>query len=231
MNVSTATKQIAYTDDEVIVRVLTGQPALFELLVRRTNPLLYRVGRSFGFNHHDTEDLMQEAHVDAYLNLASFERRSAYGTWVTRLMINRCAQRLRKRSYSNEIPSDALPDNASPVYQSNHSESPDAVVMKNELSRLVETALAQMPANLHVVFTLRELNQQSVTETAEALGISETNVKVRLNRAKAELRKKLEEAFDPQDIYEFNLVHCDGIVNRVMERIQALSADGVHTSE
>jgi len=226
-----ATKQITYTDDEVIVRVLTGQPALFELLVRRTNPLLYRVGRSFGFNHHDTEDLMQEAHVDAYLNLTSFERRSSYGTWVTRMMINRCAQRLRKRSFANEIPSDVLLDTASPVYQSqNHSEEPDAVLMKNELSRLVETALTQIPANLRVVFTLRELNQQSVTETADALGISETNVKVRLNRAKAMLRKKLENAFDPQDIYEFNLVHCDGIVNRVMARIQGLP-DGVQTSE
>jgi RNA polymerase sigma factor (sigma-70 family) len=211
-----------YTDDDVIVRVLTGQPALFELLVRRTNPKLYRVGRSFGLNHHDTEDLMQEAHVDAYMNLASFQRRSSYATWVTRLMINRCAQRLRKRSYANEIPSDSLPDSASPVYQTNHSEEPDAIVMKNELSRLVENALAAMPANLSVVFTLRELNQQSIAETAEALGISETNVKVRLNRAKALLRKNLENVFEPQDIYEFNLVYCDGIVNKVMERIASL---------
>jgi RNA polymerase sigma factor (sigma-70 family) len=217
--------QPTYTDEEVIVRVLTGQPALFELLIRRTNPNLYRVGRSFGYNHQDTEDLMQETHVDAYMHLGKFERRSSYSTWITRLMINRCAQKMRKRSTTFEIPTLEHAESATPVYQSNYADDPSQLVMKNELSRLIENALVELPVNYRVVFTLRELNQLSVAETAASLGITEDNVKVRLNRAKAVLRKKIEETYQPEDIYDFNLVYCDAIVNRVMQRIQALTGD------
>lgn len=213
----------AYTDKEVIERVLTGESALFELLIRRTNPKLYRVGRSFGFHHHDTEDLMQETHVDAYLHLASFQSRSQYSTWITRLMINRCLQRLRKQSTKREVPTEQHHDTALPVYQTSYNEDPLKLVMKNELNRLIENALVELPDNYKIVFTLRELNQLSTAETAEALGITEENVKVRLNRAKALLRNKLEKHYKANDVFEFNLIYCDAIVEKVMKRIQTLS--------
>ena len=180
----TDTAYSSYTDDEIVTRVLSGQPALFELLVRRTNPVIYRIGRSYGFNHQDTEDLMQEAHVDAFLALSKFERRAAYKSWLTRIMINRCLQRLRKPTFKNEVSIADYNDASVPVNQNdNRTDDPISTLMKNDLKHLVENALSTMPVNYRVVFTLRELNQLSVQETAEALGISEVNVKVRLNRA------------------------------------------------
>jgi RNA polymerase sigma factor (sigma-70 family) len=219
MTTSIINIQSTYTDEEVIARICNGQTALFELLIRRTNPKLYRVGRSFGFNHHDTEDLMQDTHVDAYFHLRSFQHRSQYSTWLTRMMINRCLQRLRKQSTTREIPTLQHDDTALPVYQNSQSDDPSQLVMKNELNRLIENALVELPVNYRMVFTLRELNHLNVSETAEALSISEDNVKVRLNRAKAMLRSKLEKHYKRDDVFEFNLVYCDAIVNRVMQRI------------
>jgi RNA polymerase sigma factor (sigma-70 family) len=217
------TASASYTDDEIVSRVLNGESALFELLVRRTNPFIYRIGRSYGFNHEDTEDLMQEAHIDAFLSLSKFEHRAAYRSWLTRIMINRCLQRFRKLNYRNEVSTAEFNDLSIPAFQNGTTPTdPIASLMKSELKNLVEAALATLPVNYRTVFTLRELNQLSVQETAEALGITEVNVKVRLNRAKALLRKKLEAQFSSDDIYDFNLIHCDRLTNKVMARILPL---------
>jgi hypothetical protein len=78
-----------------------------------------------------------------------------------------------------------------------------------------------------MVFSLRELNGMGISETAETPGISEANVKVRLNRAKATLRKEIEKSYTSQDIYEFNLIYCDGIVDRVMKSINAIKKNNL----
>jgi predicted RNA polymerase sigma factor len=80
--------------------------------------------------------------------------------------------------------------------------------------------LNNIPADYRLVFTLRELNGYSISETAEVLNILENNVKVRLNRAKAMLRSQIEKMYAPQDIFEFNLVYCDSMVKRVMSAIE-----------
>ena len=75
-----------YSDVEIITRVRSGDTALFEILIRRYNPYLYRIGRSYQYNHPDTEDLMQESYVQAFFNLSGFEGRSSLKTWLTRIM-------------------------------------------------------------------------------------------------------------------------------------------------
>jgi len=78
--------------------------------------------------------------------------------------------------------------------------------LNNELSNIIGSALISIPFEYRMVFSLRELNGMSTSETAEALDISETNVKVRLNRAKRMLREKVEKMYTPEDIFEFNLI-------------------------
>jgi RNA polymerase sigma-70 factor (ECF subfamily) len=87
----------------------------------------------------------------------------------------------------------------------------------------VETCLQQLPENYRITFTLRELNGLSVAETAELLHTSASNVKVRLNRAKAILRREIEKTYSVNDIFEFNLIYCDKMVNDVMKQIEALN--------
>ena len=95
--------------------------------------------------------------------------------------------------------------------------------MNRELNSVIEKALLQIPMDHRMVFTLREVNGLSVNETADALNISEANVKVRLNRAKSTLRREVEKSYSTEDIFEFNLIYCDAIVERVMNIIKNLA--------
>ena len=104
-------------------------------------------------------------------------------------------------------------------HQSTNNEK---ITVNKELGRVLENAIHQIPEDYRVVFSLRELNGLSVAETAEALDISESNVKVRLNRAKAMLQKEIKRMYSPEEIFEFNLIYCDGMVDRVMKKIEEI---------
>ena len=91
-----------YTDIEIIQRILDGEFALFEILIRRNNSFLYKTGRSYNYNHENTQDLMQETFIDAYTHLKKFENRSSFKTWLIKIMLNNCFQKQKKFSYRNE---------------------------------------------------------------------------------------------------------------------------------
>ena len=82
-----------YSDTEIIHKVLNGELKLYEILIRRYNSFLYKIGRSYHYNHQDTEDLMQETYISAYCNLKKFEQRASFKTWLTKLMLNHCYQK------------------------------------------------------------------------------------------------------------------------------------------
>jgi RNA polymerase sigma factor (sigma-70 family) len=214
-----ADKFTGYPDLEIISRILTGEKELYEILIRRNNPYLYKTGRSYGYNHEDTEDLMQETYLNAYLHLSDFKNLSEFKTWITRIMINQCYQRSQKSSFKNEIPTEHISDDKKSSVFNNNIQDNEKMMINKELGHLIEKALIQIPLDYRVVFSLRELNGLSVKATSEALSISEVNVKVRLNRAKTMLKKELENMYTPAEIFEFNLVYCDRIVERVMSRI------------
>jgi RNA polymerase sigma-70 factor (ECF subfamily) len=211
------------TEPQIIQKICNGELDMFKILIRKTNSLLYKTGRSYGYNHQDTQDLMQDAYIDAYLNLSKFENRSAFRTWMMKIMLNKCFQRTRKFSFKNESPEDILNDWSTPIYTDNKSSDANNIVMNRELNRIIENAIMHIPLEYRLVFLCREINGLSVLETAEALALSETNVKVRLNRAKAMMQKEIEKSYSKEDIFEFNLLYCDIMVNRVMTEIERLN--------
>jgi RNA polymerase sigma-70 factor (ECF subfamily) len=108
-------------------------------------------------------------------------------------------------------------EKSKPMFQ--YQANSERYVTNKELGSILEKALQNIPTDYRMVFTLRELNGYTVSETADALGILENNVKVRLNRAKAMLRGQIEKMYVPEDIFEFNLVYCDSMVKRVMTQV------------
>ena len=207
---------------ELINRIIKGENELFEILIRRNNPYLYKLGMSYAYRHEDVEDLMQEAFIAAYLNLEKFEARSSFKTWITRIMLNQCYQKAQKLSFKFEKANDVLNEKTTAMFESNQSTDTYRSVLNNELSNVIVGALTSIPLEYRMVFSLRELNGMSTAETAETLDISETNVKVRLNRAKQMLREKVEKMYTPEDIFEFNLIYCNKIVSGVMKAISKL---------
>lgn len=221
MNIITRFETIP--DAEIIRMIREGEPGLFEVLIRRNNPYLYKVGRSYGYSHEDVQDLMQDTFVNAYLHLQDFEQRSSFKTWIIRIMLNQCYHKTQRSSYKNETPTDAIPEKAIPMF-SPHSQDTDKTVISREIHHVIENALLTIPLEYRVVFSLREINGMNTAETAEALSISEANVKVRLNRAKKMLREEIEKIYSPEEIFEFNLIYCNAIVEGVFARLQIQEA-------
>jgi RNA polymerase sigma factor (sigma-70 family) len=212
-----------YTDQEVIEKVLKGETGLFEILIRRNNPFLYKTGRAYGYNHEDTEDLMQDTFIKAYTSLNKFEHRSSFKTWLIRIMLNNCFHKRQKFSFKNEqLATVDIHENSKPMYAENNHSDTNRNLINKELNHVIENSVTQLPMDYRTVFMLREMNGLNLSETAEALGISEANVKVRLHRAKSLLRKEIEKTYSPTDLYEFNLVYCDRIVEKVMAEIKKL---------
>lgn len=87
-----------YTEQELIERILNGEKKLYEIIVRRYNPYLYKVGRSYNYNHDDTQDIMQDTYIDTYKSLQQFEGRSNFKTWIIRIMMNNCYKRKKNQA-------------------------------------------------------------------------------------------------------------------------------------
>lgn len=216
----TKLKQFEQLEDlEIVNKILYGETALYEIIIRRYNPYLFKIGRSYGFIHHDTEDLMQETFISAYTSLEKFEKRSSLKTWLVKIMLNHCYHKKQKFSFKYESPSDILEKiGTAPMFSHTHS-NPGKTVMNNELKHVLETAIMEIPEDYRLVFTLRELNGMNTLETSEALNITEANVKIRLKRAKTMLRTEIQKMYSPEEIFEFNLIYCNRIVENVFQQL------------
>lgn len=134
-------------------------------------------------------------------------------------MLNNCYRKQQKFSYKKEKPV-AIHDNDEPAFANQKYSDTNRTIVNKELSSVIENALQQLPLQYRLVFSLREINGLNVLETADVLNISASNVKVRLNRAKAMLKKEIERSYSSEDIFEFNLVYCDAIVHAVMNKLK-----------
>jgi RNA polymerase sigma-70 factor (ECF subfamily) len=208
------------TDDNIIGRVLNKEVLLFEVLIRRYNPYLYKVGRSYGYNHQDVEDLMQETFINVYQNLEGFNKKSSFKTWLVKIMLNNCYAKRQRASARNEFATENFFDEKTiPMFLEKSNNDTEKTVGNRELSMVIEKAIKRIPLHYRLVFSLREINGFSISETARTLNITETNVKVRLNRAKVMLRKEVAKMYLPEDLFQFNLIYCDEVVSKVMTRI------------
>lgn len=214
-------ESIQYSDNDLIQKVLDGETKLYELIIRRYNSYLYKIGRSQHYNHEDTQDLMQDTYIDAFNGLKGFEHRSSFKTWLIKIMLHNCYKKQQKWSYKNII-STEINEGSRPIYITEERLDTNKTVMNEELNSIMEVALLHIPSDYRMVFTLREVNGLNIKETAEALSISEANVKVRLNRAKVMLRDEMAKSYSPEDVFEFNLIYCDAVVDKVMNRIKEI---------
>jgi RNA polymerase sigma-70 factor (ECF subfamily) len=177
----------ALTDAEVVRRVLGGEPALFEVLMRRYNQRLYRAVRSVLRDDRECEDAMQQAWLGAYSHLDQFEGTAAFSTWLTRIALNEALGRVRRGSRLAMVETALEEDDR----MSTEAQDPEGQVANRELGRMLEEAIDELPERSRSVFMLREVEGLSTADTALSLGVSEEVVKVRLHRARLTLRDRL----------------------------------------
>ena len=209
------------SESEIITKILSGQKELFEILLRRNNQKLYRAIRSYIKDEHEIEDLMQNAHIKAYEKLSQFRFSSSYSTWLIRIGINEALARLKEKGKIININGEFQRANSNSILEMSDTTqlNPERKIMQQEAKLILETTIDQLPIKYKSVFILREVEELSTNETAECLGITVANVKVRNHRAKSILKEQLFNLTKNANIYEFGFSRCDRITENVMMKI------------
>jgi RNA polymerase sigma-70 factor (ECF subfamily) len=208
------------TDAQIVARVRAGETLLFELLMRRHNRQVFRAARAILKRDDEAEDVMQDAYVRAYANLASFKGEASFSTWLTRIAVHEALARLRhERRF---VCADAQ-IGASGADATEAGASPEAQVSDAELRVFLDRAIDALPDEFRLTFVLRAVEQMSGAETADVLGIPEQTVKSRLFRARERLQQELLSALESNTAgaYPFHLSRCDRVVAAVLGRLAA----------
>ena len=213
----------AREDAELVDRISRRDHTAFEALMRRYNGRLFRVARAILRDDAAAEDALQDGYLDAYRHIDSFRGRSQLGTWLVRIVANQALMRLRKQKRERIVipfqPAIAAHDRPQPEVADHAVESPSAATLRAEIRRMLEHRIDELPVAFRTVFTLREVEEMTVEETADALGIPAATVRTRLFRARALLREALARDLDiaTGDVFGFAGTRCDRIVARVLE--------------
>ena len=219
------TQQPPLPDEDIVRRVLAGEPALFELLMRRYNTRIFRAVRAIVRNDDEAEDVMQEAYVNAYAHLGDFEGRARLSTWLTRIAVHEAIARARRGKRWTSLDDDT--EHLTMATLPHPARDPEKSAADRELLGVLEDAVDALPGAFRAVFVLRVVEEMSLAETAEALDVPEETIKTRLFRARAALKDALIDRADAvaTRAFEFHLSRCDRVVESVLRRIGALPAN------
>lgn len=212
-------------DAELAVRIAAGEHAAFEALMRRHNRALFRTARAILRDDAEAEDALQEAYLQAYRAIGTYRAEAKLSTWLARIVANEALMRVRKRARRAEIvPMQAgvTETQINEIPDDNMNETPERSAQRTEMRRLLEAQIDALPDDYRVVFVLRAVQELSVEETAEALGIPQATVRTRLFRARSLLREGLATKIDVacEEAFSFAGERCDRIVANVLERVK-----------
>jgi RNA polymerase sigma-70 factor, ECF subfamily len=211
------------SDEEVVARVLGGDGALYEVLMRRYNQRLFRIARAILLNDHEAEDVMQDTYVRAYAALDQFAGRAKFSTWLTKIAIYEALR--RSRIHARERPAalrNETDESMKPLKSSRLD--PEQETQRKETALFLEQAVDSLPDIYRSVFVLREIENMSTAETACCLDVTEETVKVRLLRARQALRKDLYSRVGAtsSQAFAFMGTRCDRMVRNVFVRLKQM---------
>lgn len=213
---------VAVSDDASIARhIAGGDRAAFESLMRRHNRRLYRLARATLRDGAEAEDALQEAYLQAFRCISQFRGDASLSTWLSRLVLNECFGRLRRRDRRENVIPMVSANNEATRSCVDESEPPDAAMARAQVRSLLERRVDELPDSFRTVFVMRSVEDLSVAETALLLGIPEETVRSRHFRAKSLLRAALEVELGRAecDLFEFGGEHCDRVVAAVSARL------------
>jgi RNA polymerase sigma-70 factor, ECF subfamily len=214
----------AISERRIVARVLQGDGASFELIMRRQNRRLYRIARGILRDEAEAEDAVQEAYVRAFEKLAEYRGTGPFSAWLARIVVNEALGRLRRASPAVSISLDdpGHEEEANFMAELTYSgPSPEQGAARGEFRRLLETAIDALPEAYRLVFILRAAEELSVTETAACLELEEATVRTRYHRARKFLQQNLAGMVEATaaEVFPFAGERCDRIVAGVFQRL------------
>jgi RNA polymerase sigma-70 factor (ECF subfamily) len=207
-------REVPDEDDLILVdRVLAGDRRAFESLVRRHERRVFRVSVAVLGNPEDAEDAMQDTFVKAYRHLGQFRRESKFTTWLTRIAINEAIQKRQGRrdfiGLDDSLGKDKLflPRRTEP-WQAD----PESLYGKQEFRQIIESAIRDLPVIYREVFVLRDIEEMTAEEAADAIGITVGALKSRLLRARLLVREALAASVQVPPTLSKRILHAaDGV--------------------
>jgi RNA polymerase sigma-70 factor, ECF subfamily len=187
------------SDELILVRAAkAGDISAFEKLVHRYDRNVFRIAQHITQNREDAEDVVQDAFLKAYENLAGFQEQSKFYTWLVRIAVNEALMRLRRRRPERMVSLDEevkTEEDSMPREVADWSPNPEQLYTQSELRDILTKTIQGLPSSFRTVFVLRDVEGLSTEETAEALELSIPAVKSRLLRARLQLRERLNKYF------------------------------------
>jgi RNA polymerase sigma-70 factor (ECF subfamily) len=196
MNLSSAGKEEGLTslrDESLVEAAKSGDHAAYRELSIRHAPMIFRIVSRITRNREDTEDALQDSLMKAFIHLQTFDGRSSFSTWLTRIAINSALMLLRKKRTRLEtsLESDLVDDSGPHVQLVDPSPGPEKLYLQRERERNLRRAIRRLPSNLREVIEIRNARDASVSEVAGIAGISIAATKSRLLRARKTLTASL----------------------------------------
>jgi RNA polymerase sigma-70 factor, ECF subfamily len=178
---------------QMIASILAGNTHEFHDLIQPYERSVYSMALSMLQNEADAEDAAQEAFLKAFRNLRKFRGEAKFSTWLISITLNEARSRLRQKKTAKTDSLDELNEGGQvlPALLRDWREIPSDVVERREVRVMLQHAITGLPLIYREIFLLRDLEELSVNQSAEALGISVAAAKVRLHRARMMLQKKL----------------------------------------
>ena len=194
-----ATTETGIFDESALVaKARQGDTAAYNQLMNRYSPKIYRLAKHITQHEEDAEDVLQETFLKAFEHLGDFQGQSKFYTWIVRIAVNESLMKLRKRKSDRTVPLDEPLDTGEDTVVREIAvwdENPEQQYSREELGQILDDAVQSLRPVFRTVFVLRDIEELSTEETAEALGISVPAVKSRLLRARLQLREKLSRFF------------------------------------
>lgn len=185
-------------ESQLVTKARSGDATAFNELVNRYERKIFRLAKHITQNDEDAEDVLQETFLKAYEHLGDFQEKSKFYTWIVRIAVNESLMKLRKRKGDRTVPLDEPLDTGEDTVVREIAvwdENPEQRYSRDELGEILDEAVQSLRPAFRTVFVLRDIEELSTEETAEALGISIPAVKSRLLRARLQLREKLTRFF------------------------------------
>lgn len=208
------------SEHELVARAKAGEREAFRAIMQRCNQRLFRVARAVMRDDFEAEDVLYAAYGKAFTKLDSFREDAALSTWLTTIVLNEARGRLRRRRPTVEL-TPAVESRIIP-FPGSESLDPEAEAARAQARRLIERAVDALPESYRLVFLMREIEECSVEETAQNLGLKPETVKTRLHRARHKLRESLEATLGSATAGAFVFLgaRCERIQARVVAELE-----------